>query len=248
MQWSPNLCRICGSLKVCQSISTELKDKIKRYLNLNIGKYLEDTVEKICIFQITYYFLAIGTEYKPQHMCLKCIGKLVKFANFIDLSHKNDLKFDSLYRSCVEVSKKDKFGKSNSFLVKSHKSANEILESRGNYRRFLNKFQFDCQRKRLSSSLQRSQKPGSRRHYSLVKRQNLEGENELKCFPKKSNLKMVMKLGSKQREKSSTKADRVKHHKKKYNRYLDLSRKYLKVKSHYKKKSHKSPKLLKKVM
>lgn len=39
MQWSPNLCRICGDLRVCQSISTELKDKIKRYLNIQIGRY-----------------------------------------------------------------------------------------------------------------------------------------------------------------------------------------------------------------
>lgn len=171
--------------------------------------------------------LVTGPEYKPQHMCYKCISKLLKFANFIDLSHKNDLKFDSLYQSCLEVSKREKLGKPINLSVKTHNSANGILESRGNEELLANKSQVNNPRRRRSSSLY------GRKPFSILR----------KGVPK-TNVKSRMK----QQDNFSIKTIKNNRSKKKdeYTRYLNTSKKFLKIKPDSRSQNNKSPKIFKK--
>lgn len=194
------------------------------------------------ILYFSFYLLAPGNEYKPQHMCHKCISKLGKFANFIDLSHKNDLKFDSLYKSCLEVSKKEKTGKLDQFVMSAHQSANEILESRENNEE-VNNSKFDSQRRRLSLSVQRSKKPLSRRRYSVATTRQKLGLNKFHCDSEK-NREMPVKSRLKQQQKIKKNINKNRSRKKKYSyqKYLDLCKKYLRVTSSSKRHRYKSVK------
>lgn len=159
-------------------------------------------------------------------MCYKCISKLLKFANFIDLSHKNDLKFDSLYQSCLEVSKREKLGKPINLSVKTHNSANGILESRGNEELLATKPQVTNPRRRRSSSLY------GRKPFSILR----------KGVPK-TNVKSRMK-----QENSSMKTIKNNRSKKKdeYTRYFNISKKFLKSKPDSRSQNNKSPKIFRK--
>lgn len=160
-------------------------------------------------------------------MCYRCISKLLKFANFIDLSHKNDLKFDSLYQSCLEAAKNDKFGKRRNFVLKSHKSANGILESRGNEKLVPRKSQICHRERRTSPSLNRSHKS-----YCLVKKPNIESVNKFQCFFKKYSSKTTVKPRIKQQESCSIKANKNMILKKQneFAKCVNLGKKYLKIK------------------
>lgn len=185
---------------------------------------------------------AAGSEYKPQHMCYKCISKLLKFASFIDLSHKNDLKFDSLYQSCLEAARNDKFGKRGNCLLKSHKSANGILESRGAENLVPRKSQIS-QRRQLSPSLNRNHKS-----FSLVKSPNIESINKFQCFFKKYSSKTTVKPRVKQQESCSVKGTKNAVHKKKneFTKCLNLGKKYLKINPGSKSQMIKSSRISKK--
>lgn len=193
MQWSSNLCRICGHYRVCHSISKEIGDKMKRYLNIKI---------------------ATGPEYKPQHLCYKCSSKLIKFVDFINLSHKNDLKFDSLHQRCLEICQK----KEHAYMViKSNKSVNRIIENTCNEELFVSKFQMKNLRKHRPSSFHRSQNFNSQ-----GRKTKIAGLDKFQTFVKKSVPETNIKSRVKPQEKSFKKSTENIHIKKKeeHSRYM----------------------------
>ncbi|KAJ8968498.1 hypothetical protein NQ317_014670 [Molorchus minor] len=83
MQWSQNLCRICGQVSEnCHFIydkdaTSPLEAKIKKCLNLELNK----------------------SDFKPKQMCNACVAKLNDLCDFIDICHATNKKFDSIYYS-----------------------------------------------------------------------------------------------------------------------------------------------------
>lgn len=169
-------------------------------------------------------------------MCCKCISKLNKFGNFIDLSHKNDTKFDSLYKSCIEVSNKDKNEKIQNFCLKPFKSSNELERHKGDTKLFTSKSQHEYQRRRSSKSTSRKHNRYKRRFSSLKRKKN--SHNRFQGASKKYLGKTALKSKSPLR---LYKDKRVKP-KSSYTRYLDICRKYLKVKLPCSKNGNKSTK------
>ncbi|KAJ8923248.1 hypothetical protein NQ315_001804 [Exocentrus adspersus] len=83
MQWTQNLCRICGQIsETCHSIysadvASVLEDKIKKCFNLTMCR----------------------GDYKPQQICNSCVLKLDEFSRFIDTCYSTNEKFESIYYS-----------------------------------------------------------------------------------------------------------------------------------------------------
>lgn len=214
MQWPSNLCRICGHHRVCQLISEEMGEKMKKYLNINI---------------------AFGPEFKPQHVCFKCSIKLMKFADFINLCHKNDLKFDCLYQKCLEICQREKHGYS---MIKLNKSTNGILESRSKDAISVSKLQVKNTKKICPSSFHRCQNFNNQ-----CRKSKMSGINKFQTFPKRSVPETNVKSRVlKEQEKSFMKSTENIYFKKKceHSRYFIMHKKLEKIKQSPSQASHSS--------